>query len=503
MRARRWWARCLTVLLVTAAGVSGASTATAAGCVVTVTGTLTDAITGAPVSRGHAWIVNADGSGYFGPGPEFASAEADASGRYSVTLPCRPGDAVVAAAGGYEKAGYYSTHYGRNATDIAHAQLFSLRTSRTIEGQDVLLTPPGWFVPKTPTRVVDTRRDASGPLGPASSRSFPLPGLPADTTAVVLNVTATRGTARTSFVSVVDEGSRTVPTQSALNTVAGRDVANQVTARVVPPRISGRTEPRVTLYNNAGSTHLVADLVGYYATSAGAGLVTVDPRRALDTRSTTPLRAGETRTLPLAPPPGAVAAAVTVTSTRATAPTSYVSVFPAGDPGGPSTSTLNAYRGDDVSNLAVVPLGDDGAIALRNDQGTTHLVVDVVGWFVEGEGAAYYPINPKRADQPMGVGPARFVITNPDVEISKFPAALLLNLTSSRTTLPTYVAAWDDTYPRPATSVANARPGADVGTAVLLRSSSATNATVTVGRGYSLVMIDVTGYFAVPGGEPS
>ncbi|MBO9570219.1 MAG: hypothetical protein J7503_15545, partial [Cellulomonas iranensis] len=164
---------------------------------------------------------------------------------------------------------------------------------------------------------------------------------------------------------------------------------------------------------------------------------------------------------------------------------------------------LNAYRGDDVSNLAVVPLGDDGAIALRNDQGTTHLVVDVVGWFVEGEGAAYYPINPKRADQPMGVGPARFVITNPDVEISKFPAALLLNLTSSRTTLPTYVAAWDDTYPRPATSVANARPGADVGTAVLLRSSSATNATVTVGRGYSLVMIDVTGYFAVPGGDPS
>ncbi|GIG41637.1 hypothetical protein Cph01nite_33990 [Cellulomonas phragmiteti] len=482
----------LAALLAVVGGTSAAGPATAA-CVVTVTGTLTDAISGAPVARGYAWIVGADGSGYFNS-PHHAWS--DASGRYSIPLDCRDGDAVVAAAGGNELV--YSTHYGRNATDVAHAQPFSLRAPGEVAGQDVLFTPPGWFVPVQPRRVIDTRSGGAGPVGPGASRTFPLAGLPADTTAVVLNLTATEGSSPTSFVSFVDEGLRSTPTQSSVNTVAGRDVANLVTARIVPPRVSGRTQPQVTLYNNAGTTHLVADLAGYYATSAGAGLVTVAPTRALDTRQSSALGTGETRTLPLAPPAGAVAAAVTVTSTEASAVTSFISAFPAGDPNGPRTSTLNAYRGDDIANLAVVPLGDGGAIALHNDQGSTHVVVDVIGWLVQGGGAAYYPINPKRADQPMGFG-ANFVISNPDIEISKFPVALLLNLTTYGTTEHTYVTVWDQRYPQPGTSNANARPGADIGTAVLLRSGSGSHAMVTGGRGTSGVVLDVTGYFAVPG----
>ena len=495
MRARRLWATALAALLAVAAG--GASTAGQAGaayCEVTVTGTLTDAISGTPIVRGVAWIVSPDGSDYVN-NPYWDAT--DAAGRYSIALGCRNGDAVVAASDSNQFL--YSTHYGRNATDIAHAQPFSLRSPGEITGQDVLFTPPGWFVPVQPTRVIDTRDDAAGALGPGASRTFPLDGLPADTTAVVLNVTATQGTARSSFVSVVDEGLRSTPKQSSINTVAARDVANLVTARIVPPAVSGRTQPQVTLYNNSGTTHLVADLEGYYATSAGAGLVPVAAVRALDTRSSTALGAGETRTLPLAPPEGAVAVAVTVTSTQASARTSFISAFPAGDPDGPSTSTLNSYRGDDIANLAIDPLGADGDIAVHNDQGTTHVVVDVVGWFVEDDGAAYYPINPKRADQPMGFGLAGFVITNPDIEISKFSVAVLLNLTTVATTEPTYVTVWDQGYPKPSTSNANARPGADVGTAVLLRAHGGAHAMVEGGRGYSLGMLDVTGYFAVPG----
>lgn len=485
----------VAALLAVGSGAAAAGPAAAAPCDVTVTGTLTDAISGAPVKRGHVWIANADGTGYFNSSTQ---THADAAGRYSITLPCRQGDGVVLASGAFETAGRYSTHYGRNATDLAHAVPFSLRSPGVIAGQDVLLTPPGWLVPVAPTRAIDTRDDTAGALRAGESRTFPLDGLPADTTAVVLNLTATQGTARSSFVSVVDGKTSSPPTQSSINTVAGRDVANLVTARITPPRVSGLTRPQVTLYNNAGTTHVVADLAGYYATSAGAGLVATDPARALDTRTSAALRAGETRTVPLTPPEGAVAVAVTVTSTQASARTSFVSAFPAGDPEGPATSTLNAYRGDDISNLAIVPLGDDGDIAVHNDKGSTHVAVDVVGWFVDGGGAAYFPINPKRADEPMGFG-ARFVFTNPDVELAGFPHALLLNLTTYRTTQPTYVTVWDDRYPRPATSNANARPGADIGTAVLIRSGSGANARLEGGRGHSYGLFDVTGYFAIPG----
>ena len=116
------------------------------------------------------------------------------------------------------------------------------------------------FDPLGPTRLLDTRSGA--PVGPDGSVSVAVAGahgVPAGATAVALNVTATGGTAATYVTAYPGGTSR--PVASNLNVPAGATIANQV---IVPVGADGT----VTLYNHAGSVHLIADLAGYYTTGA-------------------------------------------------------------------------------------------------------------------------------------------------------------------------------------------------------------------------------------------
>ncbi len=66
---------------------------------------------------------------------------------------------------------------------------------------------------------------------------------------------------------------------------------------------------------------------------------------------------------------------VTVTGTRGNG---YIVAYP--HPGDvPSTSTLNCRWGQTVANHAIVPVNPSFAFA--NAEGTTHLIVDVFGYF--------------------------------------------------------------------------------------------------------------------------
>jgi len=114
------------------------------------------------------------------------------------------------------------------------------------------------FTAVSPRRVLDTRTGVGAPLAKVGARrtvTVAIAGLPVGTTAVTLNVTATRPTA-TSYVSVYPGGTA-LPGASNLNVVAGQTIANQVTVALG----SGN---RVTLYNYAGTIDLVVDLSGYY-----------------------------------------------------------------------------------------------------------------------------------------------------------------------------------------------------------------------------------------------
>ena len=57
-----------------------------------------------------------------------------------------------------------------------------------------------------------------------------------------------------------------------------------------------------------------------------------------------------------------------------------------------------------IPNLVVVRAGPDGNVALYNDQGSVHVIFDVVGWYGQN-GDSYNPVTPARVlDTRNGTG---------------------------------------------------------------------------------------------------
>lgn len=112
------------------------------------------------------------------------------------------------------------------------------------------------FTPVNPTRLTDTR-SAGTTLGPGATLSVQVggaAGVPSMAPAAMLNVTATNTTAP-GFVTVYPADPR--PTASDLNFVAGQTIPNLVVATLSPTGT-------VTIYNSAGTTDVVVDLVGWF-----------------------------------------------------------------------------------------------------------------------------------------------------------------------------------------------------------------------------------------------
>jgi hypothetical protein len=258
---------------------------------------------------------------------------------------------------------------------------------------DVIMDVVGWydldgsggrFAGVEPARLLDTRKAGSGgAFGPAEQRELVVAGVggvPTDATSVVLNLTVTNPTAA-SHLTVWPAGVPR-PTASNLNYESDQTVPNLVVVKVGAGK-------KVSIFNNAGHAHVIADVVGYFTGGPAEGQLTaVAPVRLLDTKvgtggPATPIGAGEVRTTKVAGvgsvPASAKAVVVNVTATSPSAD-SHLTVWPAGAPKPPS-SNLNMTAGQAASNLVMVKLGADGGLALRNNSGTAHLQVDVVGWY--------------------------------------------------------------------------------------------------------------------------
>ena len=122
------------------------------------------------------------------------------------------------------------------------------------------------YRPLTPARVLDTRDGTGGfttPLGQRQTIAATVAGVggvPAmlntiHPSAVVLNVTVTDTTAA-SYLTVWPDGEGQ-PTASDLNWVVGLTVPNLVVVKLGP-------NGKIDLYNAAGSTNVIIDVVGWY-----------------------------------------------------------------------------------------------------------------------------------------------------------------------------------------------------------------------------------------------
>ncbi|MGY4925198.1 PKD domain-containing protein [Streptomyces sp. 900105755] len=243
------------------------------------------------------------------------------------------------------------------------------------------------YHPVTPARLLDTRTGTGGTRSPvAGGHSLTLTvggthGVPAGADAVVLDVTATTTKA---------SGDLTVATHSTNDSVVNGPywtTGQTATAQVVIPVYDGK----VVLHNDSkASANLVADLAGWYGTTAnGSEFLPVTPARILNTRTATGtgkvarLAAHATLKLKVTGAHGVPATGVTAADLNLTVPSAsgsgYLVAFPDGT-SRPGVYSLSFTKGHTTTARALVKAGTDGEIDLYN-AGTTSVDVyaDLLG----------------------------------------------------------------------------------------------------------------------------
>lgn len=368
-----------------------------------------------------------------------------------------------------------------------------------------------------PQRILDTRLGLGWPSRVAAGATATLQvagrgGVPAaGVSAVVLNVTVTEPTAGGYLTAWPAGESR--PLASNLNFVAGQTVPNAVVIKVGP---SGQ----VSLFNSAGSLHIVADVSGWYGAytqSPGATYNPLQPARLLDTRTGAgaPIaRVAAASTLSLqvtgrggVPLTGVSAVALNVTVTEPTA-VSYLSVWPADDVR-PVVSSLNFTGGETVANLVVVKVGAGGAVNLYNNSGSTHIVADVAGWYGPDNDqpqGTYMPLAPTRVlDTRLGFG-APLARLGPGATLglritgrAGIPAgavaAVVLNVTVTEPTAVSFLTAWPGGTTRPLASNLNYRAGQTVPNLVVVPVGADGTVQLFNNAGSTHVVADVAGWY--------
>ncbi|WP_182111770.1 MULTISPECIES: SpoIID/LytB domain-containing protein [unclassified Actinotalea] len=392
-------------------------------------------------------------------------------------------------------------------TDAAGATTAPFRTTVTVRRPAdpppvaaVPLVANAGYVPVTPTRLVDTRTTVQS-LGAGQRADVTVlgrAGVPTSgVTAVVLNVTAV-GAVTDTHLRIWPAG-LPMPGASVLNTDARRTQASMVTVGV-------GGDGKISIFNAAGTTHYLVDVLGYYTTDLGgsARFTPVDPVRAFDSRSGAPLTDGATRVVDVAtvlgvPASSLGAVTVNVTSTRASG-NGYVVAYGSGAL--PATSTVNLAPGADVANRAVVPVVD-GKISLTLKGAGAHAVVDVVGWYAQPgvvTGTLFTPIQPSRlldtrSGAPFGPREVRSVLVTGG-QVPANAKAVAGTLTAVNQSAPvTHARLWPAGLPLTPTSDVNSGSGRTQANAVVVPVGAGGRVSLYNDQGTSHLILDAVGYF--------
>ncbi|MEV4178193.1 LamG-like jellyroll fold domain-containing protein [Nonomuraea sp. NPDC049709] len=267
-------------------------------------------------------------------------------------------------------------------------------------GQIRDLAPPSGsaFTPlPTYRRLLDTRDPASrhpAPLARGETLALGVPDLPADATAVMIDVTAVDPNADTEleFFSDTPTG---IPSLSA--------DARRLTTALLTVTLHPQ-DKTIKVKNSSATTHVVIDVYGWYSSQSSASTYfpKTSPHRLLDTRTwgtaAPKLDPDEEQILRVrgvaGVPATATAVLVDVKATDVTQ-TANLELYAHTARG---KVTLSAMPGETLQTLTLVPLADDGTIRIRNGSGQAHAVVDLIGWYATGAGARYVPL---RYAQPL------------------------------------------------------------------------------------------------------
>ena len=252
----------------------------------------------------------------------------------------------------------------------------------------------------------------------------------------------------------------------------------------------------------------------------GLRFVPVTPCRVADTRNSTTMLGGSTRSFPVQQSPCGIPATALAYSLNVTVvpagPLSFLTLWPAGQPQ-PVVSTLNSFSGQVVANAAIVPAGTGGAVNVFVS-GTTDVILDVNGYFDTSNGQnslAFYPSAPCRvldSRNPVGPfgGPGMTGGEKRDIQVPLSPCgipatagAFSLNVTVVPDPVQHYLGfltAWPAGQPQPNASTLNSWTGKVLANAAIVPAGTNESISVYASNPTDLIL-DTNGYFATPGGQ--
>ena len=295
-----------------------------------------------------------------------------------------------------------------------------------------------------------------------------------------------------------------------MNSARGADVPNIVLTAL-------GADGAVTVRDGGGGTTAHVDLLGWLVPRGTAGAMSLrsqTPARELDTRDGTgtaagALQGGRLRAVDASGWAGSTPTAVlgTVTSVGASGPASFVSAVPAGSGTQRLTSVLNTRPGGDVANLGLLRLRD-GRFDAYADQGSTHLLVDVVGTLTPGDtaGPGLVVLPPSRVVDTrtgLGAGPGAVaarsttrvqVAGRPGVAVPAGARGVLLNVTVTGPGGPTFVSVVPAGADPRASSSTNVVRGETRAAGVVVPLSGDGAVDVWVDNASAHLVVDVVGY---------
>ena len=225
----------------------------------------------------------------------------------------------------------------------------------------------GRFVADAPQRLLDTRHGQRLSAGRTTTVNLPRE-VPTDATAAMVTLTSTAPNVPGYFTAYAGE---IRPDTSTLN--VSRANSTRATTAIVPVR-----NREVRIYSSHGG-HLIVDFVGYFtgpsASSSDEGLfVPLAPSRQLDTRGSTPIGAGQSRSF------AHQGEGVVVGSLAMIQPShpGYATAFANGS-AVPDTSSINLDDVPVIANMAVSRASSAGVAIFSSTN--AHYLFDQYGYF--------------------------------------------------------------------------------------------------------------------------
>jgi subtilisin family serine protease len=327
--------------------------------------------------------------------------------------------------------------------------------------------------------------------------------------------------ARVSWLPPIATGTGSLVSYQAISS-SGQSCS--ISAPLTSCIVSGLQPPSVTFTVTAQSTTGVSPASIRTNALTISMMVPLEPTRLVDTRTRAnggstvdginlgrgPVGQGQTYEVQMSGRGGvgvtgavdAVALNVTVVSPTAS---NFLTVYPTGT-STPVASNINFFAGQTIPNMAIVKVGVGGKITVYNEQGSTDVVIDVVGWFPtdsEFTGVAPYRLLDTRTTQlPLtpgesreltvtGQGPVPLAGTSPGV------GTVALNVTVIGPTEANFVSVFPGDSSFGGTSNINFSKGQTIANMVITKVSANGKIRIFNNAGFTHIAVDVVGWFPV------